>query len=277
MRVGRSQCWPQVGYKTEFHLRTQRLSRKKAALNGDVIEAAAPRPRAVEKVSAGRFCIVVSPSYLQSLVRHAARRSGRFSRVRLEPRDRFRRRNVIIPSPAVTFFVITPKPVGASFRPRNNPGISQARPPPCGNGAGHALSYADKTTGRATRFRTHNGQRMRVIHDKRAPVRGIRTAGMADDGTVGDAFGMQARAIACDELERMFTGVPIEARRLTGPRSGCTATRAASGWKCMWARWRKAATGVSRPNRARTATGWAGWFRDLGICLEAAKRHNLDM
>ncbi|HQH69975.1 MAG TPA: glycosyl hydrolase [Candidatus Hydrogenedentes bacterium] len=92
-------------------------------------------------------------------------------------------------------------------------------------------------------------------------------------------LGMPAHAQSpIDELERMFTGVPIEARRLTGPlfwlhgdesreRLEMYVGKVAEGGNGCF-------TAESRPH-----SDWLGegWFRDLGICLEAAKRHNLDM
>jgi len=81
-----------------------------------------------------------------------------------------------------------------------------------------------------------------------------------------------------DELEQVFTEVPIEARRLTGPlfwlhgdesreRLEMYVGKVAEGGNGCF-------TAESRPH-----SDWLeeGWFRDLGICLEAAKRHNLDM
>ena len=54
--------------------------------------------------------------------------------------------------------------------------------------------------------------------------------------------------------------------------------RAARGWSSSWRRSPRGATERSRPSRVPIATGWAqGWYRDLAICLEAAKRHNLTM
>ncbi len=83
---------------------------------------------------------------------------------------------------------------------------------------------------------------------------------------------------AADELERAFTEVPIEARRLTGPlfwlhgdesreRLEMYLEKVAEGGNGCF-------TAESRPH-----SDWLGegWFRDLAICLEAAIRHDLDM
>lgn len=81
-----------------------------------------------------------------------------------------------------------------------------------------------------------------------------------------------------EKLERGFTEAPIGARRLTGPlfwlhgdesreRLEMYVEKVAEGGNGCF-------TAESRPHN-----DWLGegWFRDLGICLEAAKRHNLDM
>ena len=79
-------------------------------------------------------------------------------------------------------------------------------------------------------------------------------------------------------LERQFRELPIEARRLTGPlfwlhgdesqeRLEAEIDKVAEGGNGCF-------TAESRPH-----SDWLGpgWFRDLGICLEAAKKHNLKM
>ena len=107
-------------------------------------------------------------------------------------------------------------------------------------------------------------------------VRGSLVAGLAA------LLGMQACSRAEEptlkDLERRFHELPMEARRLTGPlfwlhgdesRAQLEAelTKVAEGGNGTF-------TAESRPHR-----DWLGetWYRDLGICLEAAKRHNLTM
>ena len=79
-------------------------------------------------------------------------------------------------------------------------------------------------------------------------------------------------------LERQFRQLPMEARRLTGPlfwlhgdesqqRLELYVGKVAEGGNGCF-------TAESRPH-----VDWLGpgWFRDLAICLEAAKKHNLKM
>ena len=79
-------------------------------------------------------------------------------------------------------------------------------------------------------------------------------------------------------LERQFRQLPMDAKRLTGPlfwlhgdeskeRLEAFVEKVAEGGNGGF-------TAESRPHN-----DWlgAGWFRDLGICLEAAKKHNLSM
>ena len=80
------------------------------------------------------------------------------------------------------------------------------------------------------------------------------------------------------ELEKDFRELPMEARRLTGPLfwlhgdeppellEDYVAKVAEGGNGCF--------TAESRPHN-----DWLGrgWYRDLAICLEAAKRHGLKM
>ena len=101
--------------------------------------------------------------------------------------------------------------------------------------------------------------------------------------TCGLCFGLFASAGAAGEddfasLERQFRELPIEARRLTGPlfwlhgdeskeRLEMYVGKVAEGGNGCF-------TAESRPH-----SDWLGpgWYRDLGICLEAAKKHNLKM
>ena len=79
-------------------------------------------------------------------------------------------------------------------------------------------------------------------------------------------------------LERQFRNCRSKPGASPGRCSGCTATRARSGWRCTSARWPRAATAASPP-RSRPHNDWLGpgWYRDLAICLEAAKKHDLKM
>ena len=93
---------------------------------------------------------------------------------------------------------------------------------------------------------------------------------------------MSSAAVAGEEnmatLEQQFRELPIEARRLTGPlfwlhgdesqqRLEMYVGKVAEGGNGCF-------TAESRPH-----SDWLGpgWFRDLAICLEAAKKHNLKM
>ena len=81
-----------------------------------------------------------------------------------------------------------------------------------------------------------------------------------------------------ERLERDFRELPVEARRLTGPLFWLhgdespellreyVAKVAEGGNGCF--------TAESRPH-----SDWLGpgWYRDLAICLEEAKRHDLEM
>ncbi len=93
-------------------------------------------------------------------------------------------------------------------------------------------------------------------------------------------FGAVTNLNAADKLEKQFRELPMEARRLTGPlfwlHGDKNETReylsmylekiAEGGNGCF--------TAESRPHN-----DWLGpgWYRDLAICLEAAKKHNLQM
>src|SRR5512135_2419281 len=83
---------------------------------------------------------------------------------------------------------------------------------------------------------------------------------------------------AADTLEKQFRELPMEARRLTGPlfwlhgdeskeRLETYVGKVAEGGNGCF-------TAESRPHR-----DWLGpeWYRDLAICLKAAKQHNLKL
>jgi len=98
---------------------------------------------------------------------------------------------------------------------------------------------------------------------------------------LGLLFGLNSAAAgeaAFDTLEKQFRKLPPDARRLTGPLfwlhgdeskerlEEYVAKVAEGGNGCL--------TTESRPHK-----DWLGegWFRDLAICLEAARKHNLQM
>ncbi|MFO7974905.1 MAG: glycosyl hydrolase [Candidatus Hydrogenedentota bacterium] len=96
-------------------------------------------------------------------------------------------------------------------------------------------------------------------------------------GAVVPVFQAAAEPTLAD-LEQAFTELPMEARRLTGPlfwlhgdesreRLEMYVEKVAEGGNGCF-------TAESRPHN-----DWLGkgWFRDLSICLESAKRHNLEM
>ncbi len=99
-------------------------------------------------------------------------------------------------------------------------------------------------------------------------------------GCLSGEFAAEAaeRNAATNDLERQFRTLPMESRRLTGPLfwlhgdetperlQGYVAKVAEGGNGCF--------TAESRPH-----SEWLGpgWFRDLSICLDAAKEHNLQM
>lgn len=99
-------------------------------------------------------------------------------------------------------------------------------------------------------------------------------------GFLVGAAGSMALAVQEDvsALEQQFKTLPNEARRLTGPlfwlhgdespeKLGMYVGKVAEGGNGSF-------TAESRPH-----PDWLGpgWFRDLGICLEAAKKHDLQM
>jgi hypothetical protein len=79
-------------------------------------------------------------------------------------------------------------------------------------------------------------------------------------------------------LERQFRELPIEARRLTGPLFWLHGDESKERLETYVGKVAEGGNGCftveSRPH-----SDWLGpgWYRDLGICLEAAKRHNLQM
>lgn len=96
-------------------------------------------------------------------------------------------------------------------------------------------------------------------------------------------FGFAGSAIAAEQgdfasLERQFRELPIESRRLIGPLFWLHGDESRAQLEAEIARIAEGGNGCftaeSRPHR-----DWLGptWFRDLGICLEVAKKHDLKM
>src|SRR5271157_2764749 len=80
------------------------------------------------------------------------------------------------------------------------------------------------------------------------------------------------------ELERRFHELPAEARRLTGPLFWLHGDESRAVLQTELDKVAEGGNGTftaeSRPHR-----DWLGegWYRDLAICLEAARKHNLTM
>ncbi len=80
------------------------------------------------------------------------------------------------------------------------------------------------------------------------------------------------------DLERRFSELPMEARRLTGPLFWLHGDETPARLELELAKVAEGGNGTftaeSRPHR-----DWLGadWYRDLAICLQAARRHNLTM
>jgi hypothetical protein len=134
-----------------------------------------------------------------------------------------------------------------------------------------AWSSCGKRTGRLT---TPSQERWRFFAMKRS---------VAISTIIGLGFGLSAWAAMAGQedmatLEQEFRDLPIEARRLTGPlfwlhgdeseeRLEMYVGKVAEGGNGCF-------TAESRPH-----VDWLGegWFRDLAICLDAAKKHDLKM
>ena len=80
------------------------------------------------------------------------------------------------------------------------------------------------------------------------------------------------------ELERQFRELPMEARRLTGPLFWLHGDESQQRLESYVAKVAEGGNG-SLTTESRPHIDWLGegWFRDVGICLEAAKRHNLKL
>ena len=80
-------------------------------------------------------------------------------------------------------------------------------------------------------------------------------------------------------LARDFSTLPLDARRADRARSsGCTATRARSGSELEVDKVAEGGNGCFT-TESRPHNDWLGpnWFRDVGICLDAAKKHGLQL
>jgi hypothetical protein len=79
-------------------------------------------------------------------------------------------------------------------------------------------------------------------------------------------------------LERQFRELPIEARRLTGPLFWLHGDESKERLEMYVAKVAEGGNGCFTAE-SRPHSDWLGpgWYRDLGICLEAAKKHNLKM
>ncbi|HOC00173.1 MAG TPA: glycosyl hydrolase [Verrucomicrobiota bacterium] len=80
------------------------------------------------------------------------------------------------------------------------------------------------------------------------------------------------------ELERQFRELPMEARRLTGPLFWLHGDESQQRLESYVAKVAEGGNG-SLTTESRPHTDWLGegWFRDVAICLEAAKRHDLKL
>ncbi|MEN6449426.1 MAG: glycosyl hydrolase [Thermoguttaceae bacterium] len=109
---------------------------------------------------------------------------------------------------------------------------------------------------------------------KRSPI--VLVAACLWLGVLGSAALAQQDDFA--RLERQFRELPMEARRLTGPLFWLHGDETREQLEAEIARVAEGGNGCftaeSRPHK-----DWLGpgWWRDLGICLEAAKKHNLEM
>ena len=80
------------------------------------------------------------------------------------------------------------------------------------------------------------------------------------------------------DLERQFRDLPMEARRLTGPLFWLHGDETQARLELELAKVAEGGNGTFT-TESRPHNDWLGpgWFRDLAVCLEAAKRHNLTM
>ncbi len=80
------------------------------------------------------------------------------------------------------------------------------------------------------------------------------------------------------DLERQFRELPMEAHRLTGPLFWLHGDETPARLELELAKVAEAGNGTFT-TESRPHSDWLGpgWFRDLAVCLQAAKRHNLTM
>ncbi len=84
--------------------------------------------------------------------------------------------------------------------------------------------------------------------------------------------------VSPSQLEKQFTTLPMEARRLTGPLFWLHGDESRERLEQYVGRVAESGNG-SFTAESRPHNDWLGegWYRDLSICLEAAKRHDLKM
>ena len=87
---------------------------------------------------------------------------------------------------------------------------------------------------------------------------------------------LSAAGASLEELERRFRDLPMEARRHTGPLFWLHGDEAKDRLEAYVAKVAEGGNGCFTAE-SRPHNDWLGegWFRDLAICLEAAKRHDL--
>lgn len=100
----------------------------------------------------------------------------------------------------------------------------------------------------------------------------------AGAGAVGGPAVAAAAEPGMAEVERQFRSLPMAARELTGPLFWLHGDESRERLEAHVGRVAAAGNGCFTAE-SRPHDDWLGegWFRDLGICLEAAKRHGLKM
>ena len=100
-------------------------------------------------------------------------------------------------------------------------------------------------------------------------------------GCFAGAFAAESEKTASETmtgLERQFRDLPIEARRLTGPLFWLHGDESQERLEKVLAKVAEGGNGCFT-TESRPHSDWLGegWYRDLTICLEAAKKHDLKM
>ncbi len=92
------------------------------------------------------------------------------------------------------------------------------------------------------------------------------------------AADLVAATVSIQELEEQFRELPMECRRLTGPLFWLHGHESEQRLRDYVAKVAEGGNG-SFTAESRPHSDWLGegWYRDLSICLEEAKRHNLQM